>query len=168
MNQHLIGLIVLLFVVVALVKILERIVSGRRSEGFPYEPVTKLFTPAERSFFGVLEQVFANDYRVLGKVRLGDIIHPRKGLSGSARASALNRISGKHVDFVICDFRTLNLIGVIELDDSSHATSRSQRRDDVKDKALAAAGVPLIRVPAQRGYSLEEIRDRVADLFVKS
>jgi very-short-patch-repair endonuclease len=112
----------------------------------------------------VLAQIFGNEYRILGKVRLADIIRPRKGLSNSARASAFNRISGKHVDFAICDLRTLQVVGVVELDDSSHRRN-SRHGDKVKDKALAAAGVPIVRIPAQRGYSPAEVREQVSVLF---
>jgi very-short-patch-repair endonuclease len=69
------------------------------------------------------------------------------------------------VDFAICDFRTLQVIGIIELDDSSHKSAARKRRDEFKDKALAAAGVPIVRIPAQRGYSPAEVREQVSVLF---
>jgi very-short-patch-repair endonuclease len=57
------------------------------------------------------------------------------------------------------------VIGVIELDDSSHKSLSGQRRDQFKDKALVAAGVPIVRVQAQRGYSPAEVREQVSALF---
>jgi very-short-patch-repair endonuclease len=83
----------------------------------------------------------------------------------SARTSALNRITSKHVDFALCDLRTLQVVGVIELDDSSHSEDRRQRRDKFVDAALSSAGVPFVRIPAQRGYTPSEIRERVSVLF---
>ena len=160
---HSLTLIVVAFVVLAILAAVARALPS--GGAFPYERVEKLFSPAERSFLGVLEEVVGNDYRVLGKVRLADIIQPRKGLSNSARTGAFNRISSKHVDFAVCDLRTLQVIGVIELDDSSHKRSSSRHGDSVKDKALAAAGVPTVRIPAQRSYSPEEIRNKVSVLF---
>lgn len=158
----------LLFVLGALIILVGLAALARLLQGggeFPYERIEKLFTPAERSFLGVLEQIFGNDYRILAKVRLADIIRPRKGLANSARATALNRIDRKHVDFAICDLRTLQVIGVIELDDSSHKRESSRHGDGVKDKALAAAGVPIVRIAAQKSYNLAEIREKISGLF---
>jgi len=40
-----------------------------------------LFSPAERSFLGVLIQAVPDENLVLGKVRVADVITPEKGLS---------------------------------------------------------------------------------------
>jgi very-short-patch-repair endonuclease len=161
MDQRLIGLVVFLFVVIGLIKVLEQLVRGSSRE-FPYERTDKLFSAAERSFLGVLDQTFGNQYRILGKVRLGDIVQPRRGISKSARASAWNRISGKHVDFAVCDPRTLQVISVVELDDASHKNAAAQRGDQVKDRALAAAGIPIVRISARRNYNPQEIRETIS------
>jgi hypothetical protein len=119
MDQHIALLIAVLFIALILLAVLGAVLRALKGrDAYPYERSDKLFSPAERSFLGVLEQIFGNEYRILGKVRLADVIRPRKGLSNSARASAFNRISGKHVDFAICDLRTLQVVGVVELDDS--------------------------------------------------
>lgn len=38
--------------------------------GFPYVPAKALFSPAERSFLGVLDQAVGLEHRVFGKVRV--------------------------------------------------------------------------------------------------
>lgn len=63
-----------------------------------YEAVPELLSPAERSFFGVLQQVVASEYLIFAKVRLADVVRPVRGGSRSVWQSAFNRISGKHVD----------------------------------------------------------------------
>jgi len=169
MDQHLtqlIPFIVIGFAIVTALGAIARLLQRRRPA--PYERVEHLFSAAERSFLGVLDDLFGNDCRILGKIRLGDIIRPRKELSNSARTSAFNRISGKHVDFAICDLRTLQVIGVIELDDSSHKSSSRREADQFVNSALAAAGVPIVRIPARRGYSPAEIREQCSVLFVQN
>jgi len=156
----LIPIFIILIVGVFFIGIFRTLGGGKLS----YERIEKLFTSAERSFLGVLEQVVGGQYRVFGKIRLGDIIRPRKGVSKSAWATAKNRIDRKHVDFAICDPRTLQVIGVIELDDASHSGLKRQRTDKFVDAALAAAGVPIVRIPAQRGYTPAEIRDRILQI----
>lgn len=117
-----------------------------------------LFSPAERSFLSVLDQAVGGRFRILGKVRLADVIKVTPGHTASARQSAFNRIQGKHVDFVLCDPATLKVEYVIELDDKSHGQSKRQSRDEFVDRALAAAGICVVHVPAMRSYSVENIR----------
>ena len=130
----------------------------REAPSYPYEKEPTLFTPAERSFMGALEQACVGQYRIMGKVRLADIIKVKSGLSAGARQNAFNRIQSKHIDFVMCDTDTLSIQCVIELDDKSHQKNTRQQRDTFVDNALKTAGVPIFRFPAKHGYSMEEIR----------
>ena len=157
-----------LLVILALILVLATIIRAVTSKGsgtFPYERIERLFTAAERSFLGVLEEVLGKEYVVLGKIRLADIIRPRKGLTASGRASALNRITSKHVDFAVCDLRTRSVVGVVELDDSSHQRPSRRRRDEFIDMALEAAGVAVVHVTAQKAYQPAEVRSQIAGLF---
>jgi hypothetical protein len=105
-----------------------------------YERQPVLLTPAERSFFGVLQQSVASDYIIFSKVRLADIVRPSNS-SHSAWQAAFNRITGKHVDFVICEPGRVNVVAAIELDDRSHETLEAGFRDNLVDSALTDAGI---------------------------
>ncbi len=156
----LIGLLILIAVIAFVVKIvLPGLIKGQIALPYQKEPV--LFTPAERSFLAVLEPALGNQFRVLGKVRLADVIRVKSGLSGSARQQAFNRIQSKHLDFVVCDPSDLSVQFVVELDDSSHQQARRQARDEFLDKALAAAGVPIFHFPVKRSYSAQDIRGAI-------
>lgn len=124
---------------------------------YPYVAAENLFTKNERAFLGVLEQA-ADAYRVFGKVRVADVIGIRKGLSGSERQRASNRISQKHLDFVICHSHDLSVYCAVELDDKTHDRAERKSRDELLEKALAAAGVPLVRVASRRSYDVDEIK----------
>ena len=154
---------ILFFLIIAVV--LKGILRGGRGGNPSYERKDPLFSPAERSFLGVLDQIVGKDCRIIGKVNMADIIRPRRSLSTSAHATARNLIKSKHVDFAVCDRKTLQIVGVIELDDSSHGETDRQRRDKFVDAALSSAGVPLVRIPAQRAYTPAEVRQRVSGLF---
>jgi len=110
-------LIPILIVVVLLLVILQRLMP---SVPLSYESRGELFTPAERSFYGVLQQALGGDYVIFGKVRLGDVIHPAKEMGRSGYMTALNKITSKHLDFVICRTGDLSLVAAVELDDKSH------------------------------------------------
>jgi len=130
-----------------------------------YEAVPALLTPAERSFFGVLQQVVASNYQVFAKVRLADIVRPVRNPSRSGWQSAFNRISGKHVDFVLCDVSRLSVVAVIELDDQTHKRFDRGVPDTLVDSALADAGIPVLRVPTRQSYSPIWIQEQVQNLF---
>lgn len=133
--------------------------AGRR---FPYARCAALFTPAERAFLGVLQRAAGNEFQIFAKVRLGDIIQPRPGLSRQRFFQALGRVTSKHVDFVLCDPRTFEILLAIELDDRTHQTDpRRRERDIFVDGALAAAAVPLLRVPVQRSYDVRALQTQL-------
>ena len=130
-----------------------------------YESGGNLFTPAERSFLGVLEQALDSRYRVFGKVRLGDLIKPAKGSAAGKRTTALNRINQKHVDFVVCTANELALVGVLELDDQLHGCEELAGRDELVDQVLAKAGIPVLRFPAKKGYAVQDVRARLSEMM---
>ena len=127
--------------------------------------ITPLLSPAERSFFGVLQLVVGKDYLIFPKVRLADIVQPVANPSKSGWQSAFNRICGKHVDFVLCHPTTLAVIGVIELDDKTHQRFERGIRDDLVDSALKDAGLRVMRMAARSAYSPDDIRTQISELF---
>ena len=157
--------LILLALLVFAAAFLRRFAGEQRAAGgHTYEAVA-LLTPAERSFFGVLQQAVASDYQIFVKVRLADIIHPLRSPSRSGWQSAFNRITGKHVDFVLCDSEGLRVVGVVELDDRTHERFERGARDGLVDSALAGAGIPVLRIPARQTYSPVQIREQVQSLF---
>ncbi len=159
-------IILLLFlVIISLALALFKKKAGKSPVDFPYQSKEVLCSPAERSFMGALEKVVGNGYRVFAKVRLADIVKVNKGVSASVRQSAFNRISRKHLDFVICDSGDLSIIGAVELDDKSHRKTGRQERDQFLDKTLEAAAVPMLRVKAQSAYSIKEVSNDLNSTF---
>jgi hypothetical protein len=141
------GSLIFLLAILVVLAVLASILKKRGAKHpveVAYQARQELFSPAERSFFGVLEQAVAGSYRVLGKVRLGDLVQPAKGLSTGKRTGAWNRIHQKHVDFVLCQPDTLAVAGVVELDDASHRRKDRAERDEFVDKALSTAGIPIV------------------------
>jgi len=98
----------------------------------------------------------------LGKVRVADVMIPKKGLSPSERQRAFNKISAKHFDFLLCDNNDLSVICAVELNDSSHQSSNRQKRDEFLKGACGAAGIPLIQVPAKSSYVIDEVKHLLA------
>lgn len=118
-------------------------------------------SPAERSFFGVLLQATQNNYQVFAKVRLADLIKPQNTSNRRQWQTAFNRISSKHVDFVICNSADLSVVAVVELDDSSHARSDRKERDAFIDSALSSARIPILHVRASQSYSPHQLLEMI-------
>jgi hypothetical protein len=155
-------LIAFLLVVAACAALFLKRESTGGAESYPYISAGPLFTPAERSFLGVLDDAISDEYRIFGKVRLSDLLVPEKGLSPGGRATALNKIQRKHLDFVICRRSDLAVIAVAELDDKSHREAKRGERDDFLEKALAKAGIPLLRFAVKKAYVPAEVRAAIA------
>lgn len=155
-----VGIVIILVILAAL-----KAKKPLKDAGLTFDSRDTLFTPAERSFLGVLEQALDSRYRVFGKVRLGDIVKPAKGLSNSKRTTALNKVNQKHVDFVVCSATDLAVIGVVELDDQSHGREDRAGRDVFVDQALTTAKIPVVRFTAKKGYAVQEVRAKLTEAF---
>ena len=132
---------------------------------YPYEKIPTLFTNAERSFYGVLNQAVGTEVDIFGKVRVADIIKPEKGSPRSTWQKLFNKIAKKHFDFVLCDKKDLSVLCVIELDDASHNSKKRQDRDEFLDKACEAAGVPIVHIPAKKAYVIDEVKGQLAQFL---
>ena len=120
----------------------------------PYSKKKFFFSAAERSFYEILQRI-TPDHTVFAQVRVCDVIAVSER-SGTWQSNQ-TRIQSKHLDFLICD-ATLAPVVAIELDDSSHARASRKARDQFVDAALAAAEVPILRIPVKRSYVIEDIR----------
>jgi hypothetical protein len=153
-----------LVVVLLLAVIIARLFGARTGAKLPYIRQESVLTPAERSFLGVLKEATGDEFEILCKIRMADVLQvpPRT----PERQAHMNRIISKHLDFVLCNPTSLAPVAAIELDDSSHRRGDRQTRDAFVDAAMAAAALPLIRIAAKRAYKKSDIataiRDRLA------
>ena len=151
-------IILLLLIFAVLVRV---ITHSPQSKEYNYSKRKYLFSKAERSFFGVLDQAVGNEFSIFGKVRVADILTPRQGLDRKNWQKAFNKISAKHFDFVLCDKQNLEVLAVVELDDKSHNSKKAKLRDELINKACESAGIKLIRITARANYQTSLIRDQV-------
>lgn len=128
-----------------------------------YQQQAALLTPSERLFYGALLQAIDSDTVVFSKVRVADLLKPADGLSRSQWQTAFNKVSAKHVDFVLCDSGSLAVKMLIELDDRSHQQKVRISRDEFLNSACQSAKLMLIRVKAQSAYRVEDVRAQIYD-----
>lgn len=114
-----------------------------------------LLTRNEWHEYKKLKEYAANKgLQVCPKVRLLDIVEPRKG--DPNYMSYLGRIKSKHVDFVICD-QDLHIKAILELDDNSHDRADRQNRDQLVDGILQDVGYTVIHTRSITEETLKEI-----------
>lgn len=159
MNTLLLAVIVIVGMVVFLA--LAKAKAKGRTRGYPYQLSKFLLSKAERSFYGVLVQAVGKSGIVFSKVRVADVISPKKGQNRSDWQRAFNAISSKHFDFIVCEPTDCSIKLAVELDDSSHGSSKIRKRDDLLDRACQSAGLPLLRVKAAKSYVVAELQRQV-------
>ena len=96
----------------------------------------------------------AKGLQVCPKVRLLDIIEPRRG--EAHYKSLFYKIQAKHVDFLITD-QDLRIKAIVELDDNSHNTKERQERDEFVDTILTGVGYKVIHAKAITEDTLKDI-----------
>ena len=121
-------------------KSLEPEVEANENEEFPYVK-KNVMSPTELKLFIRLVSAFP-DYLLFSQVQLSQVI---KAPPSEKSLLWFRKISQMSLDYVICDMSS-NPICVIELDDKSHDRESAKTRDAKKDKALAAAGIPITRI----------------------
>ncbi|MBV1789036.1 DUF2726 domain-containing protein [Marinobacterium sp. D7] len=160
--EWIIPLVVVLFVFVLIAQKLNSGASSQSEGDHRYRRRQTLFTAAERSFLGVLDSIIdPQQHRIFGMVRVADLIEPEPSRNRSQWQKAFNRIQSKHFDFVICKADDLTPVCAIELDDASHKQSKRQQRDEMLEAICKQVGMPLVRVPAKRGYQKAEVENLI-------
>jgi len=128
-------------------------------ESLPYRLRDDFLSAAELSFYHVLKSVVKDRAVVLAKVNLADIFFVAKP---NENQSYRNKIDRKHVDFLCCDPSTMTPLVGIELNDSSHYRSDRVERDQFVTQVFEVAGLPLVPIPAKRGYDPNQLAVQLA------
>lgn len=134
--------------------------NSRHASGL-YFKNSHLFSPAERSFFGVLNCAIGSEYALFAKVRTADVLSVAPNVHKSRWHSAFNKIKSKHFDFVICQKTDFAILGVIELDDTSHKAKQRAKRDIFLNELCATINLPLFRFTAKATYVPSAIREQI-------
>jgi len=124
------------------------------SEPFPYRLRDDFLSPAEHSFYQVIRPMMGDYFVICPKVNLADLVYV---INLRENFAARNRIDRKHIDFLICERKTMKPKFAIELDDSSHKRKDRSERDTFIDEVFAQAGLPLVRIKASLAYNQQEL-----------
>lgn len=128
----------------------------------PYRTKESILTAAENRFYLALLKAIDNKAVIVPKVGLQDVFFIT---DKEKYLHYRNRISTRHIDFLICETGTLKPLFGIELDDSSHNRAETQKNDLFKNMVFEAALLPLVRIPLKGSLNTEELREKLQPFF---
>lgn len=137
-------------------------VRGDELAIWPFAPMP-IMTDTEVLFFDRLKDALP-DYHIFVQVQLSRIIAGNSD-DAAERRFWFNRICRQSVDYVIVDSDAQTTLVAIELDDWTHNSKARQKADDKKDKALASAGIPIVRFHAERLPTTAMIRHELLQVI---
>ncbi|WP_296403564.1 DUF2726 domain-containing protein [Psychrobacter sp.] len=142
----------------------QKPVRGDELPIWPFETMP-IMTDTEVLFFAKLQQAVP-EYYIFSQVQLSRIIHPSEE-AGQDKHFWLNRICRQSVDYVLVDKDAQTTLLAIELDDWTHESATRVKADEKKDKALASAGIPILRFHAERMPSVSILRHDIKTVITK-
>lgn len=108
-----------------------------------------LLTKTEYTFYGLLKKKCDEaSLLICPKVRLEDFID----VTAEEKMKYRGYIKSRHIDFLICDSK-LRIVAAIELDDTSHKTSKAQSADAFKNELYRVIELPLYRIKTNENYN---------------
>ena len=109
MEVAIVLMVLLIIVSVVALKLSDNTVT------FPFAKKQHLFTSAERQFLQLIEAATRDEFRVLCRVKLTDLVSLKTNANKKLANSALLKAGGKQIDFVLCDRKDLTPVMAIDL-----------------------------------------------------
>ena len=148
--------LVMLLVLAAIAAGLMFLAKLKLSEGggddgpWPFYATKAMSAPEQVLYYRLCKSL--PDNLVLAQVGLSRFLRVKKGSNFQKWFNRINRMSA---DFVVCA-KDASVLAVIELDDSTHDGHQRKATDAKKDKALADAGIRIVR------WSVKSMPDNAA------
>jgi hypothetical protein len=111
-----------------------------------------LLTKEEAAFYNLLMLTVEDRYLVLAQVPVWCLVDVQ-AKDPKARATFLNTIALRRVDFVLIHPGTLATYKIIELDDPAIPAAQKEGRNKLVDGVFMEAGIPLVRLKNPGSYT---------------
>ncbi|PAJ73694.1 hypothetical protein CJF42_14480 [Pseudoalteromonas sp. NBT06-2] len=156
--------------ILVLVVIASMVTTKLTDSGNPY-PFTKketLYTHIEKGFLNLLERAIGNEYKIVSRVKLIDVIDFKSDTTSKSKRVALTKAQNKQLDYVLLDKETLNIVAAIDLVNNNNKQGHKAQKDWFVNGALESAGIPHIRMKVKAGYKPLEVRQAIMFKLGKS
>ena len=128
---------------------------------YPFTRKQSVFTQVESAFLHLLERAVGDQYKIVSRVKLIDLIDCKQGLSPKAKRAAITKAKNKQLDYVLIDKDKLTIVAAVDLVNNTNKDGHKAQRDWFVSGALEAAGIPHIRMKVKAGYQPKEVRDAI-------
>lgn len=160
-----VGVVIALAVFIGVLRGFEFESEDKEKALYQYKRRNFFMTRAEHEFFDALLQSVGQEYHIFAQVHLPTLIDNK--VVGQNWKASFRHVSGKSVDFVLCDKAYLSPKLAIEVDDKTHERPERQERDREVERILKEAGVPLLRVGNHGNFNATELVQKVRELALK-
>jgi hypothetical protein len=135
-------------------------VDASKLRAFPFERTQSVLNEFEHGMYRMLERELRKDFYVFTKVRLGDLVQLKRK---SSREAFYNRlVSGRHVDFLLCDRDTVKPILVIQLVEKKNADEH-----DITEDVLNSAHIPYMFLSPKKAIAPSELTYLIRETIKK-
>jgi hypothetical protein len=135
--------------------------SGGKAPKHSYQKHSALFSPDDRVFYQALKEAVGDEYEIFGKIRVADIVLPKKGASRDDARLAFSPIAGRHFDFVLCDKNNLTVACAIQLRDKTNPAKQAEGQKNPLQTVCEAVALPFVRVDIKADYHITELREKL-------
>jgi hypothetical protein len=119
----------------------------------PYRLREHFLSTPEIALLRVLQQMIADRYIICPKVALTDIftiVRPNENVH------FYNKIFRKHVDFLLCDPKTLKPVIAVEIV-KPVARTETRASDQFMEELFLSEGIPMVHVPLGERYEVSDL-----------
>ncbi len=116
-----------------------------------------ILTDAEKAFYYKLQAAISNRYVIFPQVPFTCLV----AQSGKLPSSVWGIVRNSRADFVLAHPKYLGTVAVIELDDSSHQQATTRSKDEIKNRILADAKIPMLRFRVGDQWDSTDIRTKL-------
>lgn len=132
----------------------EKTERPKENRDVPYRKKQYIFTKNEYACYRNLQPIAEElGLIIYPKIRLADIVEVEKGTKEYMKW--FNRISSKHIDFLMVDKDNIQIKYALELDDSSHEKESRKQRDEFVNNVCKKCGIKIIHT---KNYKPEELK----------
>ena len=139
MNILLTAVVLLALLAIVVVTLKKRGLPGSGDTPWPFYAKKALTQPEQILYHRLVAAM--PECIVLAQVQLSRVLGVKKGFNFNEWNNRINRMS---LDFLVC-LKDSTIVAAVELDDKTHEKTSRIEADEKKERALAAAGVALIR-----------------------
>lgn len=151
----------IILVLLSVLAVIIAVIANRfvdNSNPYPFTRKQSLYSPVERSFLKLLETAVGDEYKIMPRVKLMDLVETKGGAQSRAKRAALLKANAKAIDFVLCNKDTMTAVAAVDLVNNATKEGHKSKNDWFVTGALEAAGLPHIRIKIRTGYKAEEVR----------